>query len=252
MKPEAASAGTTRAEIIAVGSELLRPPRVDTNALHITAKLIEVGVEVGARVTVADDAGLLESAFRTALARADLVIATGGLGPTEDDLTREAAAAALGRGLRRDAAILAELEARFARYNRVMAPVNAKQADVIEGGVALPNRRGTAPGQKVEADGRLLFLLPGPPHEMEAILAEHVLPAVRELSAGAVILTRVLKIVGGESDVEQVVAPLYKRYTNPLTTILGGPGQTELHLTATGRSPDEARAHIEELAAGIR
>src|SRR5437868_3387130 len=126
-----------RAEILAVGSELLTPLRSDTNALYLTAKLLEVGIETGARVTVADDPGLLESAFRGALSRADLVIATGGLGPTEDDLTREAAAAALGRPIARDPALVAALEARFARFGRVMAPVNAKQADVIAGAAVL-------------------------------------------------------------------------------------------------------------------
>ncbi|HEY7509802.1 MAG TPA: competence/damage-inducible protein A, partial [Vicinamibacteria bacterium] len=156
-----------RAEILAVGSELMDPLRVETNALHITGRLFEAGIAVGVRCVVADDAGLLESAFRSALARAEVVVATGGLGPTEDDLTREAAAAALGRALRRDQAIIEQLRARFARFGRVMAPVNEKQADVIEGATVLPNRRGTAPGQKVEAGGRLLYLLPGPPSEMQ-------------------------------------------------------------------------------------
>src|SRR5262249_46858171 len=127
--PDRAERMTLRAEILAVGSELLPPPRVETNGAYITGRLLEIGIEVGARVTVADDAALLESAFRTALARADVIIATGGLGPTEDDLTREAAAAALGRGMRRDPAILEGLRARFARFNRPMAPVNEKQAD---------------------------------------------------------------------------------------------------------------------------
>ena len=155
-----------RAELLAVGSELLGPLRAETNTLWLTDRLLEAGVEVAARVTVADDAALLESAFRSALGRADLVIATGGLGPTEDDLTREAAAAALGRGIDRDPAILEALKTRFARYLRQMAAVNEKQADVIEGAVVLPNARGTAPGQRLEQGGRLLFLLPGPPGEM--------------------------------------------------------------------------------------
>src|SRR5712691_13051527 len=113
-----------RAELLAVGSELLGPLRAETNTLWLTDRLLEAGVEVAARVTVADDAALLESAFRTALGRADIVIATGGLGPTEDDLTREAAAAALGRTMRRDPALIDELKARFARFGRVMAAVN--------------------------------------------------------------------------------------------------------------------------------
>jgi nicotinamide-nucleotide amidase len=227
-----------------VGSELMDPLRLETNALHITGKLFEAGVEVGVRSVVADDAALLESAFRTALARADVVIATGGLGPTEDDLTREAAAAALGRPLRRDAAIIEQLRARFARFGRVMAPVNEKQADVIEGAAVLANRRGTAPGQKVEADGRVVYLLPGPPSEM--------LPDIRARAGGTVLVRRVLKIASmSESDVEQAVAPVYTRHQNPRTTILGGPGQVELHLTGEGRSPDEAGERVARLAAEI-
>ena len=184
----------TRAEVIAVGSELLMPGRSETNGLYLTGKLREVGVTVTSRVTVADDLELLASAFRGALSRADVVIATGGLGPTEDDLTREAAAAAIGRGVRRDPSLLDGLRARFARYNRVMAPVNEKQADVIEGAVVLPNARGTAAGQYVETEGRLLFLLPGPPVEMQPMFDGHVLPLVAERAAGAVLRTRVLRI----------------------------------------------------------
>ena len=242
-----------RAEILAVGSELLTPLRSDTNALYLTAKLLEIGIDTGARVTVADDAALLESALRHALSRADVVIATGGLGPTEDDLTREAAAAALGRPLHRDPALIEELKARFARFGRVMAPVNEKQADVIEGAVVLRNPRGTAPGQRVEADGRWLVLLPGPPHEMSPMFEDQVLPVLRERAGGRALRTRILKIAAmGESDVEQVVAPVYKTFTNPRTTILGGPGQVELHLTAEGASAEEAEARIEALASPIR
>jgi nicotinamide-nucleotide amidase len=242
-----------RAEILAVGSELLTPLRTDTNALYLTAKLLEAGVEVGARVTVADDAGLLASALRAALAHADVVIATGGLGPTEDDLTREAAAAALGRTLRRDPAILEALRARFAKYLRHMAPVNEKQADVIEGAVVIPNRRGTAPGQRVESGGRLLVLLPGPPGEMRPMFERDVLPLIREKAGGAVIRTRVLRIASmPESDVEQALAPVYTTFTNPRTTILGAPGQVELHLTAQAGSEDEAEERIEALAARMR
>ena len=242
-----------RAEVLAVGSELLVPGRVETNGTYITTKLREVGVAVGARDTIADDLELLASAFRAALSRADVVIATGGLGPTEDDLTREAAAAALGRGLRRDESLLQGLRERFARYNRVMAPVNEKQADVIEGAVVLPNPRGTAAGQYVEADGRLLFLLPGPPTEMQPMFEGQVLPLVAARAGGAVLRTRVLKIASmSESDVEQAVAPLYKTFTNPVTTILSNPGQVELHLTAEGRSAEECEARIEELARGMR
>jgi nicotinamide-nucleotide amidase len=241
------------AEILAVGSELLTPGRSETNAVYLTARLLECGIAVGARVTVADDAALLASAFRAALSRAELVVATGGLGPTEDDLTREAAAAALGRVLRRDPAILAALRERFARYGRTMAPVNEKQADVIEGALALPNARGTAPGQSFEADGRWLVLLPGPPSEMQPMFEAQVLPRLLARRAGAVLRTRVLRIASmSESDVEQAVAPLYKTFSNPRTTILGSPGQVELHLTAEGVSPEAAELQIEALACGLR
>ena len=242
-----------RAELLAVGSELLGALRSDTNTLWLTEKLLEVGVEVAARITVADDAALLESAFRNALGRADLVIATGGLGPTEDDLTREAAAAALGRGLHRDQEILEALKVRFARLLRQMAPINEKQADVIDGAVALPNARGTAPGQRIENEGRLLFLLPGPPGEMQPMFTGQVLPIVRERAGGAVLRTRVLRIAAmAESDVDQAAAPVYKTFTNPRTTILGAAGQVELHLTAEGKSEAEAEERIEALAVGIR
>ena len=242
-----------RAEILAVGSELLTPLRSETNAVYLTGQLLQAGVDVGARVTVADDPGLLESAFRSALGRAQIVIATGGLGPTEDDLTREAAAAALGRGLRRDPGILEGLRARFARYGRPMAPVNEKQADLIEGAVMLPNPLGSACGQKVEEDGRLLFLLPGPPNEMQPMFEEQVLPVIRERARGAVLRTRVLRIATmSESDVEQVAAPIYKTFTNPRTTILGAPGQVELHLTAEGPSAEAVAERLEALANQLR
>jgi nicotinamide-nucleotide amidase len=242
-----------RAEILAVGSELLTPLRSDTNALWLTERLLEIGIEVGARTTVADDPALLESAFRVALSRAEVVLATGGLGPTEDDLTREAAAAALGRGLQRRVELVEQLKARFARFGRAMSPVNEKQADLIDGARVLPNARGTAPGQLVEQGPRLLALLPGPPGEMQPMFLEQVLPELRRRSGGALLRTRVLKIASmGESDVDAALAPLYRSYRNPRTTILSGPGQVELHLVAEGRSEGELEERLEELAAGMR
>jgi nicotinamide-nucleotide amidase len=242
-----------RAEILAVGSELLTPLRSDTNALALTARLLEIGVGVGARVTVADDAALLESAFRTALSRAEVVVSTGGLGPTEDDLTREAAAAALGLPLRRSVELVEALRARFARFGRVMAPVNEKQADVIEGARVLRNPRGTAPGQLVEKDGRVVVLLPGPPSEMQPMFDEQVMPVLRQKAGRRALRTLVLKMASvSESDVEQTVAPIYKAFANPVTTILGGPGQVELHLTATGEDAAAADAANEALAVRLR
>ena len=242
-----------RAEIIAVGSELLTPLRSDTNALVLTARLREMGIDVVARTTVADDARLLEGAFRNAIARAEVVISTGGLGPTEDDLTREALAAALGRPLQRDPALVEELSQRFARYLRPMADVNLKQADVIAGATVMRNPRGSAPGQRVDAGSSMIALLPGPPSEMLPMFEEQVVPVLAARVSGRVLRTRILKIASmSESDVEQAVAPVYTRFTNPRTTILGAPGQVELHLTAEGGSETEAYERIESLASGIR
>ncbi len=242
-----------RAEIIAVGSELLTPLRSDSNALVLTARLREMGIDVVARTTVADDVTLLEGAFRNAIARAEVVIATGGLGPTADDLTREALAAALGRPLQRDPALVEELKQRFARYLRPMADVNLKQADVIAGAIVLRNPRGSAPGQRVDAGGAMIALLPGPPSEMLPMFEEQVVPVLASRVSGRVLRTRILKIASmSESDVEQAVAPVYTTFTNPRTTILGAPGQVELHLTAEGGTEAEAHERIEALASGIR
>jgi nicotinamide-nucleotide amidase len=207
--------------------------------------LRELGVEVGARVTVADDQSLLESAFRAALERADVVIATGGLGPTADDLTREAAAAATGRRLVRDAGILERLERRFAGFGRVMAPNNAQQADLIEGALEIENPNGSAPGQWLETDGRILVLLPGPPREMQPLFAGVVAPRLRERTGAVPLHTLVLRIAAmSESDVDATLAPVYREFEGVSTTILSQPGQIELHLHAQGSSESDALARL--------
>ena len=243
-----------RAELLAIGSELLGPLRAETNTLWLTGQLLDAGVEVCARATLADEHALVESAFRAALARADLVVATGGLGPTADDLTREAAAAATGRALRRDPAIVEALRERFARYGRSLTSTNLKQADVIDGARALPNARGTAPGQWLEHEGRVLVLLPGPPGEMKPMFDAEVLPRLRErVGPTSVVRRRVLKIASmPEGEVDQVAAPVYSQFDNPKTTILGSPGQVELHLVARAPSVDESERRIEALAAALR
>lgn len=241
------------AEILAVGTELLSPGRIETNAQEITQAFEEIGINVVARSVIADEAAAVEAAFATALRRADIVISTGGLGPTSDDLTREAAAGALGRPLIRDREQLAILEARFARFGRVMAPVNAQQADVIEDGRVLPNPNGSAPGQWVESGSKLVVLLPGPPREMRPMLYEQVIPALKERTGSRVLRKRVLRIASmGESDVEQVLAPIYTTFTNPRTTILGGAGQVDLHLLAEAESVEAAEERLSALAAALQ
>jgi nicotinamide-nucleotide amidase len=243
-----------KAELLAIGSELLGPLRAETNSLWLTERLLDAGIEVSARATLADDRALLASSLRGALARADVVIATGGLGPTADDLTREAASEATGRPLRRDDAVMEALRARFARFGRPMSPTNEKQADVLDGARALPNARGTAPGQLLDTGGRLLVVLPGPPGEMKPMFDEQVLPLLRERAGPSrVVRRRVLRIAAmPESAVDELAAPVYSRFENPTTTILGAAGQVELHLVARGEGEAEAEGRLEELAAALR
>lgn len=242
-----------QAELLAIGSELLVPGRQETNAATITRYLLERGCKVVARTTIADDAQALTDSFRLAWSRADLVIATGGLGPTEDDLTRECAATALGATLIREPSYVEWLRERFKRFNRPMASVNEKQADRLDGGRLLMNEKGTAPGQMLERDGKVLVLLPGPPREMLPLFEREVLPIVEARSSGERIVMRVIRIAGmGESDVEQIVAPVYKTFTNPVTTILGGASEVELQLVGTGHSEAEAEERVEALASKIR
>ena len=195
----------------------------------------------------------LTDSFRLAWSRADLIISTGGLGPTEDDLTRECAATALGATLIREPSYVEWLKERFKRFNRAMASVNEKQADRIEGGRLLMNEKGTAPGQMIERDGKVLVLLPGPPREMMPLFEREVLPLVEARCSGERIVMRIIRVAGmGESDVEQLIAPIYKTFTNPVTTILGGASEVELQLVGTGASDTEAGERVEALASKIR
>ena len=206
-----------------------------------------------ARTTIADDSRALTESFRLAWSRADLVIATGGLGPTEDDLTRECAAAALGVSLIREASYIDWLKERFKQFGREMPSVNEKQADRLDGGRLLMNPKGSAPGQIFERDGKTLVLLPGPPREMVPLFEREVLPIVEARSSGERLVMRVIRIAGmGESDVEQLIAPIYKSFTNPVTTILGGASEVELQLVGTGRDESEANERVEALASRIR
>ena len=230
-----------KAEIIAVGSELLTPDRLDTNSLFLTRQLNRMGIELLGKQVVGDNAGRLHDAFRGALARVDLVLAIGGLGPTADDLTRETVAALLGRALKRDDAIMHAIEERFRRFGRKMPEINARQAMVPEGATVLENKRGTAPGLWIETDGRIIVLLPGPPSELEPMFVNGVAPKLAD-SAGAVRLcARELRVAGlPESEVEQRIAPIYQSYGAAHTTILAAPGEVEVHLRVW--SEDEAAA----------
>ena len=219
-----------KAEIIAVGSELLTPYRLDTNSLFLTGELNSLGIRVTRKVIVGDNAVLLREAFREALERVEVVVASGGLGPTADDLTRETVADLLGRRLLRDESILRGIEARFKRFARSMPDINVRQAMVPEGALVLPNPRGTAPGLWIEADGRIILLLPGPPTELEAMFRSEVRPRLSKRAPGLRLFTRDVRIAGlPESEVEQRVAPIYTQYKEAETTILAAPGEIQLH-----------------------
>ena len=244
------------AEIIAVGSELLTPFRQDTNSLYLTSQLNDLGVEVAFKSIVGDNLKHLVRVTTTALARADIVLLIGGLGPTEDDLTREAVAQTLGLHLKRDPSILQSIEARFAERGWKMSPNNSKQADVISGATVLSNSNGTAPGQWItgKSDGKekVVILLPGPPHELKALFESTVLERLRARVPQQFITTRVLKITGmGESACDARVAPIYKRFRDVSTTILAGSGEIQLHLRTRADSHDAAQKRVDELATQI-
>ncbi len=244
------------AEIIAVGSELLTPFRSDTNSLYLTEQINQLGVEVIFKSIVGDDLKRLIAAAQHALFRSEIVIFTGGLGPTEDDLTREAVAEALGVSLRQDEEILASIEHRFAARGWKMSPNNAKQADILEGATVLPNPNGTAPGQwlsgKFDGRERIVILLPGPPHEMKALFEAECRERLRAKLPVAHLATRVLKVAMlGESLVDARVAPIYKRYTDVQTTILAGAGEIQLHFTSRAATLEAAQARVDEAADAV-
>ena len=244
------------AEIIAIGSELLTPFRQDTNSLFLTEKLNQLGVEVVIKTIVGDSRARLVSVAQHALFRSDIVIFMGGLGPTEDDLTREAVAEALGLELHRDEEILERLKQRFAARGYTMTPNNFQQADVIAGAIVLPNPNGTAPGQwitgKYEGRDRLIILLPGPPFELRAMFDEQCFERLRAKLPPAYIASRVLRVaMMGESLVDSRVAPIYRRYTNVQTTILAGAGDVQFNLFTRADSMEAAQQRVDDLAGEI-
>jgi competence/damage-inducible protein CinA-like protein len=244
------------AEIIAIGSELLTPFRQDTNSLYLTEKLNQLGVEVIFKTIVGDSREHLTGAASLALSRADIVIFMGGLGPTEDDLTREAVADALQLELRRDPEIVASLERRFSARGYKMTPNNCKQADVIAGATVLPNANGSAPGQwlagKYDSKEKIIILLPGPPHELTALFDEQCIDRLRAKVPEEFIASRVLKIAMlPESQCDARIAPIYKRYADVQTTVLAGAGEIQVHLRTHGPSLEAAQQRVDKLVEEI-
>jgi nicotinamide-nucleotide amidase len=247
------TAALQTAEVIAVGSELLGWTRLDTNSLFVAEALAALGIELTAKAGVGDDRARLRELFEQALSRADLVVLSGGLGPTDDDLTREVVADALGLPLREDTAITERIRTRFEKRGLRMPEVNRRQAMVPEGARALPNPHGTAPGIYIEVPPRVVVLLPGPPRELRAILEPLCAPGGALADrAGQERIHRVSLFTTGrsESQVEEIAQPIYSTLTRGVppisTTILAAPGQVELHLWTRSADEGAARAALEE------
>ena len=242
-----------KCEIIAVGSEMLTPYRQDTNSLYLTEKLNELGVTVAFKSIVGDRRKDLLNAIQTALGRADIVVLMGGLGPTEDDLTREAVAEALSLRLRRDGALLAALHARAATWRMPMPENNQKQADVIETATVLSNPNGSAPGQWLDTIyntyRKLVMLVPGPPNECKPMFDAECVPRLRAAVPERHIAKRTLKAAMiPESQADKLLAPIYTTYTDVETTILAHAGDIQLTLLCTKTSREAAEDRVEELA----
>jgi nicotinamide-nucleotide amidase len=253
------------AEIIAAGSEMLTPFRQDTNSLYLTEGLNDLGVQVAFKTIVGDNFAHLTGAARIAISRADIVIFSGGLGPTEDDLTREAAAAALNIGLHPDNTVLTALYKRFAARQMVMPPNNARQADVLDGAIILDNKNGSAPGQYLDTTipdltsgtdtdpvRKIIILLPGPPKELKPLFDEQVKPRLAASLPVRHFAKRMLRMaLIPESHVDARTAPIYKQYSDIETTILAGAAEIQLHFLCFKPTLAEAQARVDELTEKI-
>jgi len=240
------------AEIIAIGSELLTPDRTDTNSLWLTEKLNGIGIEVKLKTVVGDDDARLEEAIRDALRRSRVIITTGGLGPTEDDITRKIAARSLSRRLALNERVLEGIRAKFISFGRAMPEINARQAMVLEGAEVLDNPRGTAPGMFIEHEGRSVILLPGPPREMRPMFESLILPRLAAKAGDVRVVRRILRVAGmGESAVDERIAPVYMQYKNPQTTILFNKSEIEIQMTAQAKTEKDAELLLDGLAGQI-
>ena len=249
--------GLSRAAIIAVGSEMLTPAKVDTNSLFITEQLNLLGIELAFKSIVGDDRGELEHAVRDAIARVDLLVCCGGLGPTDDDLTRPVVADVVQRPLIEDEMMTAKIRARFQGRGLEMPEINRRQAMVPAGARVLPNVNGTAPGLWIEHGDRVVLLLPGPPRELKPMMSSVAEGLLRERAGGMSLVRRVIKITGrSESHTEEMVQPLYAEWSRaevPIAaTILASLGQIELHLSACCAVRPDAEAALDRAVEQVR
>ena len=245
------------AEIVAVGSELLTPLRIDTNSLFITERLNEIGIEVQSKTIVGDDRATLHAVLVQALGRANLVVTTGGLGPTDDDITRDVAAAVLNLPVDIDDGLVGRIRARFESRGLRMPEINMRQARVPRGATILDNPNGTAPGLWMEHGGSTLVLLPGPPREMQSMLDTVVRERLLPMAGSRRLYRRTLRVTGRtESHTEEAVQAAYARWAQGVapisTTILAALGQIELHLTAQAPDPESARLALDRATTDAR
>ena len=237
------------AEIIAIGSELLTPRFKDTNSLYLTEQLNAVGIPVVMKTIVGDDEHYLEDAIRHSLARTPILITIGGLGPTEDDVTRKVVGRVLQRQLVLNDEILAKLQRRFKARGVEMPANNARQALVLTGSEILENHNGTAPGLWITAEKNHVILLPGPPSELKPLFETSCMPRLHEMAGGMALARCVFRTAGlPESILDARIASIYTKYKNPETTVLAKPGQVEVRLTAHGKNREEAERLLKELA----
>ncbi|MDF2820359.1 MAG: competence/damage-inducible protein [Clostridiales bacterium] len=240
------------AEFISVGTELLLGNIVNTNAQYLSQKCAELGLSVYYQVTVGDNEKRLEATIKHAINRSDVVILTGGLGPTEDDLTKETVAKAIGRKLETNEESLELIKSYFAKRKATIAANNYKQAEVIEGAIVLQNGNGTAPGQIVEDEGTLIILLPGPPNEMKPMFEEQVFPYLRKKNKYS-LYSKMVKITGiGESSVEMAIKDLIDKQTNPTIAPYAKASEVNLRITASAKSESVAEALIAPIIEELR
>jgi len=237
------------AEIIAIGSELLTPTKTDTNSLWLTEKLNDIGIDVKLKTIVGDDGDRLQETVSDALRRSDIVITTGGLGPTEDDITREFSAKAIGRGLVYRDDIEEQLRERFRGWGREMPEINKRQAYVIADAEVLPNPNGSAVGMFLETEGKMLAILPGPPRENQPMFTDFVLPKLKAVAGQVYVKRRLLRVSGmGESAVDEIAAPIYRVYKDVQTSILFNKTEVEIHIAAHSDNAGMAQATADKLA----
>ncbi|MFO7173457.1 MAG: competence/damage-inducible protein A [Bacillota bacterium] len=245
-------------ECVFVGTELLLGEILNTNAQYLSQRLAELGIDQYFQVTVGDNPDRLEATLRQALSRADVVITSGGLGPTPDDITREVAARVTGRPLRLDPGVLAEVEGWFRRTGRTMPENNRRQALVPEGATVLPNPVGTAPGLIVPAgdgSGKALILLPGPPHELQRMFTDHVVPYLTSRLGDRPLrlFSRILRFCGiGESALAELLGEDLLTRSDPTVALYAKVGEVHLRLATKAATPEEAEGRFAPVLAAVR